>query len=87
MSLPGFYENHYPPACPHQWLPIDTCPKNGLPFLCGWWSPNSDYWWTVKAHWANGVVDGGWDGAREPIDVHPTHWMPLPDPPQEGSQK
>jgi hypothetical protein len=73
-----------------QWRPIETIPKDGLPFLCGWWSPTRDYFWICKAHWANGAVDGGWDGAREPWEVKPTHWMPLPKPPalpQEGGHE
>lgn len=64
------------------WRPIASVPKDGTPFLCGWWS--GTYWWAVKAHWANGAVDGGWDGARQPIDIHPTHWMPLPGAPREA---
>lgn len=87
----------YPPVCVGRyrdaaeqierltrWRPISTCPKDGMPFLAGWWSGMSDgsYWWTCKAHWANGVVDGGWDGARESYHLErATHWLPMPTPP------
>lgn len=64
-----------------EWQPIETCPKNGTPFLCGLWL--KDYFWITKAFWANGVVDGGWDGAREPIEVTAKYWMPLPTPPSQ----
>lgn len=69
------------------WRPIETAPKDGNPFLCGWWNSERSYWYTCKAHWANGAVDGGWDGAREPFAVHPTHWMPLPPPPANEEQR
>ena len=68
------------------WQPIATAPKDGTPFLCGFWDrTKSDYFWITKAHWANGAVDGGWDGAREPIElVKAGYWMPLPSPPPTG---
>lgn len=66
------------------WQPIETAPKDGTPFLCGWHS-GGGYWYVTKAHWANGCVDGGWDGAREYIDVSPSHWMPIPRAPVQTS--
>ena len=68
-----------------EWQPIGSCPKDGNAFLAGRWNRNRTYWWVFKVHWANGIVDGGWDGVREPIENPCTHWMPLPDPPPPDS--
>jgi len=68
-----------------EWQPIETCPKDGNAFLAGKWNYDRTHWWVYKVHWANGVVDGGWDGAREMIEVPCTHWMPLPGPPTPTS--
>lgn len=69
-----------------QWKPIESCPKDGNAFLCGWWSDRYSYWWVFKVHWANGIVECGNTGAREPMDVPATHWMPLPDPPPSAQR-
>lgn len=69
------------------WQPIETAPKDGSRVLLvragidesafvGSWSlwSNKDYW--TPDHWV--------DDARnlDLIERPPTHWMPLPDPPQ-----
>lgn len=71
-----------------QWQPIGSCPKDGNPFLCGFWDhTKSNYFWVTKAHWAGGVIDGGWDGAREPIElVKAGYWMPLPAAPVTAAE-
>ena len=65
-----------------EWQPIDTAPKDGTTILiCG--------------HGSNGyfVADAKWDGVAfclfHPDDdahtshcYHPSHWMPLPEPPK-----
>lgn len=68
-----------------QWQPIESCPKDGNAFLAGRWNRDNTYWWVFKVHWANGIIDGGWDGAREPTENPCTHWMPLPSPPQRSA--
>lgn len=62
-----------------EWQPIETAPKDGSRILllrrqqivCGYWRRNwgEPYW----AHDAHVVDDARW--------FPPTHWMPLPDPP------
>ena len=55
------------------WQPMETAPK-GLPIL------------TLMKH---GAIEGEWDGETaggyywRDMEWYPTHWMPLPAPPQE----
>ena len=66
------------------WQPIETAPKDGTRFLGrtrgGKWISTTYYAGPSKQHpdpnldWCMGV--GGWP--------QPTHWMPLPTPPEDG---
>lgn len=76
------------------WHPIETAPKDGTEVLL-WWRAEIghdvvDFW--ASGHWKRlGDGSAGWIGesfhASEPgywtrlICERPTHWMPLPDPP------
>lgn len=61
------------------WMPIDTAPKDGTPFLAGVWviidsTPVFDMhvtWWSSQ--W-------GFNGNAN--DANPTHWQALPPPPR-----
>ena len=64
-----------------QWRDMDSAPKDGKPFLAGWWSDT--YWQCEKVHWANGPVYEGDNGIDGLIEVPATHWQPLPEPPKE----
>lgn len=62
-----------------QWQPIETAPKDGTPVLvydanwCGNMGPR-----VTPAGWAPYTDGGGyWPGVTEP-----THWQPLPAPPE-----
>lgn len=76
-------------ACTNGWRPIETAPKDGTPvFVYGIWqgeiSKNPQYWDVFKAvysfdEWL--VCDCDIYGA---IVLGPTHWQPLPKPPQEA---
>jgi hypothetical protein len=63
------------------WQPIETAPKDGTDMLVyqnGCFDVAS-VWWiddNGDAVWFNGDVV-----------VYPTHWMPLPDPPDDGEEK
>lgn len=67
-----------------KWQPIETAPKDGTTILL--WSPRMQ--WekqkniAIMAYWSDcGWYDGhggGWGGRAF------SHWMPLPEPPQEG---
>ena len=69
------------------WQPIETAPKDGTEVLVFW------PYWSRKPFIAfySGDV-GGWDGERCLSPTHceayaeraPTHWMPLPEPPEES---
>lgn len=56
------------------WQPIETAPKDGEYILIGMhfghrFYVQSSFW--IASEWA------GWDYRK------PTHWMPLPEPPEE----
>lgn len=57
------------------WQPIDTAPKDGRKVLCGRAAvrPYIGLWDSGNSEW---IESGGYALARDP-----THWMPLPLPP------
>lgn len=67
------------------WQPIKTAPKNGTPVLL----------WSVYPHpvvvpplcIAGKYIKGinKWVGLNSDIYLYPTHWMPLPEPPEATS--
>lgn len=64
-----------------QWQPIETAPKNGriilvaFPILSG---AAKGQMVVGESQWCDG---GYWEGFHRPDKEQPTHWMPLPDPP------
>lgn len=69
-----------------RWKPIETAPKDGTEILA--WNGES-----VQQSWWDDTVyrQGKWCIWRDAklghiywLDPVPTHWMPLPLPPQEG---
>jgi len=68
-------------AAQPQWLPIDTAPKDGTPILIG--IEGAEYhaskaWWDdEKALW---LIN---ERPCVYIPLQPTHWMPLPTPPEQ----
>lgn len=64
------------------WQPIDTAPKDGTLVLI--WMPLFKR--VFACEFANGLWQTGvW---TNDMSMHPpTHWMPLPDPPQETALK
>jgi hypothetical protein len=68
------------------WQPIATAPRDGRAILV--YIPGSVghavrqdviavYW----SGWSGGRWETAWSGAK--LMARPTHWMPLPDPPQQ----
>jgi len=74
---------HPAPAAPPEspWRPIETAPKDGTPIwlsdgearfpLVGWWEETDE---------EDSVPTGWWHDAQRFFT--PTHWMPLPEPPE-----
>ena len=62
-----------------EWQPIETAPKDGSTFLVCVGN------WMTVAHWHRQqqclATNGRPIYARYPADELPTHWMPLPEPP------
>jgi hypothetical protein len=65
-----------PPEASHralrEWQPIETAPKDGTQV----WAWDAERG-SNPALW----VDGAWWITYDDAMIHPTHWMPLPDPP------
>jgi hypothetical protein len=58
-----------------EWNKIHSAPKDGSEIIAFWWEGE----WPCVAivHWNAG--DHGW--FEDEFDVYPTHWMPVPPPP------
>lgn len=73
------------------WMPIETAPKDKRPVLLFGVLP--EVWgYTEELHV---ITVGGWNGERWNAEANngrqvghliPTHWMPLPDPPNPTEQ-
>ncbi len=65
----------------NEWQPIETAPKDGTPFLAFGISPGQykfEYGDDIGVtRWKVGY-GGSWSGGP----AYPTHWMPLPPPPE-----
>lgn len=69
------------------WKPIDTAPKDGSNFLgiddegvfqCRWDHPS----WAKSGSWEALTLGCHGCGCCASSGPEPTHWMPLPEPPQ-----
>jgi hypothetical protein len=74
------------------WQPIETAPRDGTRVLV-FWAPSiiQISWHEVSYRVINGqewfrrvgwMVDGLTTG-----EIYPTHWMPLPDPPDQTTEQ
>jgi hypothetical protein len=61
-----------------RWLPIATAPKDGTRVLL--FNPDEPPYQCVGC-WLNNTTGGGWVSSE--WDVEPSHWQPLPPPPEE----
>jgi hypothetical protein len=67
----------------NEWQPIEIAPKDGTRIILGWDSgePTRYGFFTRNAEWK------GWRAATLELSLPispPTHWMPLPPPPDTG---
>ena len=70
-----------------EWKPIETAPKEeGVVVLV--YEPGLPHFDIFMAEWVHDIVGKRWQqwNTEDPAWLHPTHWMPLPPPPdrQEG---
>jgi hypothetical protein len=64
------------------WQPIETAPReDDLCILA--WCPDAHGYIVVAWQSDDLVKGGGWFGLEDYTLVHPTHWMPLPEPPND----
>ena len=72
------------------WQPIETAPKDGEQIVLakyGWVYPQTGgkkfvLWWLCDGHWSSRFEN--WNDGIEPSGLAgPTHWMPLPEPPND----
>lgn len=63
------------------WQPIETAPKEDDACILVW-CPNGVGRMVVTWQSEDFVVGGGWFGVEDFTLFHPTHWMPLPEPPK-----
>jgi hypothetical protein len=77
------------PMSETRWEPIETAPKDKAIMLCiAGWQPCCGRWWPFDSCWVSFDWDGHFESDQEMSDYvarssyEPTHWMPLPAPPE-----
>ena len=68
------------------WLGIESSPKDGT-FVLVIDSEYGDHSGAFVAQYSQHSFSGSWLTSHTPHVVRPTHWMPLPTPPQEQSHE
>lgn len=70
----------------NEWKDIETAPKDGehvlLYFPDGYWADDRDIsvgFWGVGDDWFDSEASSG---SMTAFGSYPSHWMPLPEPPQ-----
>ena len=67
-----------------RWIPVtEQLPEKNGPYLCCWKASADEKMYIARIMvWR---ADTGWMNAwDEPMSKYVTHWMPLPEPPEEG---
>jgi len=75
-----------------EWKLIETAPRDGSYILLtsGYIKPPHEFrnmspnGWIAIGHWARKMRGDGcaWHNAADIWELYPTHWRPLPDPPE-----
>lgn len=74
------------------WWPIESAPMEGDVLVC-WRSGERWFqavaWWERSLAFAEGAgwTDGSSDRDGDIVEIHPTHWMPLPAPPSDQPKR
>lgn len=68
------------------WQPMDTAPRDGTEILCCAKDPHlSCRWYRAVARWSDDdSMPGTVQGWFWPFAIRPSHWRPLPAPPDTG---
>ena len=64
-----------------KWQPIETAPTDGTAVLL---YPYLDDWANAYVVYGYATLDGEWFSEVGRLTFEPTHWMPLPEPPEEN---
>lgn len=62
-----------------EWRPIETAPRDGTEILGAWRYGNRSQWFIEPVEYSEWTE--GWSISWDHDDVNPSHWMPMPDPP------
>jgi hypothetical protein len=67
------------------WQPIETAPKDGTAILLWPYNPGDAYGGYALKEVALGYYtpDEEWFNPEQRCPFEPTHWMPLPEPPED----
>lgn len=68
-----------------EWQPIETAPKDGTHILLAWSYKNGTPPRVSECFWRNDMPfsqDGVWWCFHGRMFAEPTHWQPLPTPPE-----
>jgi|688.fasta_scaffold26788_7 hypothetical protein len=68
-----------------QWQPIETAPKDGLAVLLWPYQPGDVFAGRAMEEVVLGyrTMDEEWYNPEQRETFEPTHWMPLPEPPED----
>jgi hypothetical protein len=67
-----------------EWQPIETAPRDGTLILVAWQNPNKT--WDMNCmFWFEEDGKGEWFDYTADYICTPTHWMPLPKPPEANT--
>jgi hypothetical protein len=64
----------------NEWQSIETAPKDGN-ILTAWWAP-AEHEWIIRTALVFAGRFHAHGGSPYTVHYEPTHWMPLPAPPE-----